>query len=60
MPQISGIARDLLNEVSMMLVGAQNAAHAHCLNNKTRLELQRRANKLREGINFLTGVEEAG
>lgn len=50
----STLAKELLNELYMMLCGAQNAARAHCLNNR-RTELACAANALKERISFLSG-----
>lgn len=51
----SSIAKEVLNELSIMLNGAQNAARAHQLNNNSRSELSKDINNLRVKINYLTG-----
>lgn len=51
------ISRELVAEISMMLSGTQNSAQAFNLNNRSRLNLMKQANCLREKVLFLTGNE---
>lgn len=53
-----GISKQLLAEIAMMLDGTQNSAQAFYLNNRSRLNLMKQANCLREKVLFLTGDED--
>jgi hypothetical protein len=53
-----GLSKGLLAEISMMLDGTHNSAHAFYLNNRSRLSLLKQANCLREKVMFLTGDDE--
>lgn len=51
------IGKQLLAEIAMMLDGTQNSAQAFYLNNRSRLNLMKQANCLREKVLFLTGAD---